>query len=246
MSTKINILRTANYLLIAIITFLVLQSCIVVIHEFTHRTTAWLLGEVKSPVDIVWGNPITMTGWDEGVEYTKIFSQGRGFNGAVIGIAPIIMHTFLLVCAIWLMCGDWLFKRKWIFHAAYWLSITNFMELIAYVYMRAFSGHGDLGNFDVGMNISPWWIFIIGSVCLTLGLWFFFSRCLPRLQFLFAPDNIYLKWSILILSTFLLFLWGSGIRVMAYVSGPQWTFGLIGIPAVLLCVWLFRPSRYQL
>lgn len=241
MSTKQNHSQSVHYLLITIATFLVLQSCVVVLHEFTHSTTAWLLGEMKSPLDIVWGNPITMTGWDEGVEYRRMFATGDNWQAAIIGFCPIIMHTLAISICILLMRGNWLVERKWLFHTVYWYCIVNFMELIAYVYMRAFSGHGDIGNFDRGVGISPWWIFVLGSLVLTWGLWLYFQYCLPRLQRLFARNNRELEWVILILSSFILFLWGSGIRVMAYVSGPQWLFGLMGVPAFLFTIYLFRP-----
>ncbi len=243
MTTKQNHSQSIRYLLITIGTFLVFQSCVVVIHEFTHSTIAWLLGEMKSPLGIIWGNPITMTGWDEGVEYTKMFTRGDDIRAAIIGFSPIVMHTIAVSICIWFMRGNWLMQRKWLFHLMYWYCIVNFMELIAYVYMRAFSGHGDIGNFDHGIGISPWWIFIMGSAALTWGLWLYLNYCLPRLQKLFASNNRELEWIILIWSSFILFLWGSGIRVMAYVSGPQWMFGLIGIPAFIFVIFFFRPTK---
>jgi len=141
------------------------------------------------------------------------------------------------------MRGQWLFQRKWLFHGIYWLVVVNLMELIAYVYMRAFSGHGDIGLLDRGTGISPWWVFIIGSAILTWVLSLLFRYALPRLQTLFAQDNPIAMWTILVLTSFILFLWGSGIRVMAYVTGPQWMFGLIGIVAFVVSVILFQPRH---
>lgn len=235
--------QTLRYLLVAIVTFLVLQSLVVVLHEFTHSSMAWALGNMKSPLDIVWGNPLTMTGWDEGVDYSRIFAQGRNLQAAIIGFCPLVMHSIVTGIGIFLLRGQWLFHRKWLFHVVYWLVVVNLMELIAYVFMRSFSGHGDIGIFDRGTGLSPWWIFIIGSALLSWGLLLFFRHALPRLQNLFAQDDSATMWMMLILTSFLLFLWGSGIRVMAYVPGPQWLFGLIGIPAFIFTVILFRPGR---
>ncbi len=237
-----NAMGVLPYLAVSIATFLALQALVVVTHEFTHSTMAWLLGDMQSPLDIVWGNPLTMTGWDEGVEYEQLFAQGRNIQAAIIGFCPLVMHSIVIGVGIRLMCGKWLVERRWAFHTAYWLVVANAMELVAYVYMRSFSGHGDIGILDRGTGISPWWVFVIGSALLTWVLWFFSQRVMPRLQDLFAADYQPTRWGIVILTAFLLFLWGSGIRVMAYVSGPQWAFGLIGVAAFVLAVAFFRPA----
>lgn len=235
-------LSTLHYLAITIATFLVLQTMIVIIHEFTHSTMAWALGEMESPLGIVWGNPLTMTGWDEGVQYERIFSQGHYTHAAIIGFCPLIMHSIVVGIGLYLMRGPWLQSKKWGFHVVYWYVVGNLMELIAYVYMRAFSSHGDIGILDRATGISPWWVFIIGSLLLTGVITLLFRNALPRLQSLFAQDNLTGQWAILILTSFILFLWGSGIRVIAYVSGPQWMFGLIGIIAFTTTVLVFRPG----
>lgn len=242
MKSRSHVPQALSYLAITAATILVLQGMVVVIHEFTHSTTAWLLGVMDDPRNIIWGNPVTMTGWDENVSYRKLFATGYDVEAAIAGIAPIIMHTAAVTAMLILMRTRWLYEKKWAFHTAYWYTVVNLMELIAYVYMRAFSGHGDLGNFDRGMDISPWWIFIFGSALLTWGLLLFYRDALPRLQKLFARDNSLQQWAILLLTSFVLFLWGSGIRVMAYVEGVQWTFGLIGIAGVGATIWLFRPK----
>lgn len=233
---------TLPYLAISIVTFLVMQSLVVVTHEFTHSTMAWILGEMPSPLGIVWGNPLTMTGWDEGVDYERIFAQGDSLRAAIIGFCPLIMHSLVVGIGIGLLRGHWLARRRWVFHAVYWLVVANIMELVAYLWMRAFSGHGDVGILDRATGLSPWWVFILGSALLTWALWLFFRRVMPRLQCLFAPENQATRWSMLILTAFLIFLWGSGIRVMLYVSGPQWLFGLVGVAAFAAAVTVFRPE----
>lgn len=232
-----------RYLAITVATFLVLQALIVIIHEFTHSTMAWALGEMESPLGIVWGNPLTMTGWDEGVQYERIFAQGHNTHAAIIGFCPLIMHSIVVGIGLYLMRGQWLFERKWVFHAVYWYVVGNLMELIAYVYMRAFSGHGDIGILDRATGISPWWVFIFGSALVTWAVILVFRNALPHLQELFAQDYPAGQWIILGLTSFVLFLWGSGIRVMTYVPGPQWMFGLIGILAFVVTVVAFRPRQ---
>lgn len=245
MSTRQQLLYTVHYLAIALMTFLALQALTVVVHEFTHSTMAWLLGDLPSPLDIVWGNPLTMTGWDEGVDYDRIFSQGRFLQGAVIGFCPLVMHTGVVGLGILFMRGQRLRQYRWLYHATYWCVVASFMELVAYVYMRAFSGHGDIGIFNRGTGLSPWWVFILGSTLLTWGLFIFYRHALPGLQALFARKNLSSQWMMLILTSFIIFLWGSGIRVMLYVPDSQWLFGLMGAPAFVLAVWFFRPGLIQ-
>ncbi len=228
-----------GYTAISIATFLALQSLIVVVHEFTHSTMAWTLGDMKTPLGIVWGNPLTMTGWDEGVEYEHLFAQGRSIQAAIIGFCPLVMHSIVVTIGILLLRGQWLYQKRWGFNAVYWLVVGNLMELIAYFWMRSFSGHGDVGLFCRGTGVSPWWAFIIGSTLLAWVILLFYRTVLPRLQALFAPDNPPTQWAILILTSFILFLWGSGIRVMVYVTGPQWMFGILGVLAFLLTVACF-------
>lgn len=231
------------YLIIVVVSFFILQSTVVVMHEFTHSTTAWVLGDLPSPFDIVWGNPLMMTGWDEGVDYHKLVAEGRYIQEALIGGSPLLMHALIVTWSLIFLQKESLVKRKWLFHAVFWFTAANCMELIAYIWMRPFSSHGDTGHFNHGLGLSPWILFILGSSALVFGLYVFYQRVLPRAHALFARGNPVIEWTILGLSAFIMFLWGSGIRVMAYVSGPQRFFGLLGVLAFIMVVFLFRPKQ---
>ena len=228
------------YLAVSLVTFIFFQSLVVVSHELTHSTTAWLLGEMDNPLAIVWGNPIMMTGWDEGVEYHRLFEQGKFLKAAVIGVSPLLMHS-LVSAACFLGIASGRLRNRWVANAAYWYAVGNLMELTAYVYMRSFARHGDVGIFNRGADLSPWWFFIIASILLTAALVYLFRGILPKIQTLFAPTSPSIQWGMLTASVFIIFLWGSGLRVMAYVSGPQWLFGIMGVPAFIGIVWYFRP-----
>jgi len=234
---------TGRYLIAVVVTFLVLQALLVVMHEFTHSTVAWLLDAIRSPLDIVWGNPVTMTGWDEGVDYTRLFAQGRNVAAAVIGVSPLVMHTAIVTCGIAALKSDRLLSQRWVFHLLFWFVVANFMELVAYILMRPFASHGDTGLFNRGLSLSPWYLFLIAGSALIAGLFIFYRDILPRADALFARHNPQIRWVILVLSVFIIFLWGSGIRVMAYVSGPQRLFGLMGIPVFILVPALLRPKN---
>lgn len=236
--------ETLKYLAILIPSFLLLQTLVIIMHEFTHSTVAWLLDDIRSPMDIIWGNPVMMTGWDEGVGYKKLFAQGHNLAAAIIGVSPLIMHSLASSIGILLMLQKWMLHKKWLFHAVFWFTIANLMELIAYILMRGFAANGDTGNFNHGMGISPWFLFIIGSLALAGGLYLLCGKVLPRLYAVFAPGNRMLQWTILAVSAFILFFWGSGIRVMVYLyPDPQWAFGLLAFPAFALVIHLFNPAK---
>jgi hypothetical protein len=239
-----RVLPILKYLAILIPSFLVIQWLLILMHEFTHSTVAWLLNDMHSPLDIVWGNPVMMTGWDEGVGYKKLVADGLLRDEALIGVSPLIMHSIMVTICIWLMLRDWMLEKKWLFHGLFWFAVTNFMELIAYIPMRGFSSHGDTGHFNHGLQISPWFLFILGSLALGLALFILYKKVLPRLWQVFAPDNRALQWTILAMMSFILFFWGSGLRVMFYVyPDPQWTFGLMAFPLSGLALYWFRPPK---
>ncbi|ACS79909.1 hypothetical protein [Maridesulfovibrio salexigens] len=239
MKESCKYLQAARYLGMAILTILLLQSCMVVVHEFTHSTMAYLLGEMKSPLGIVWGNPIMMTGWDEGVNYSRIFAEGNDWHAAAIGFSPLVMHSIVTCVCLFLLNAKEL-RNRWAYHWVYWLAVVNLMELVAYIYMRAFADHGDVGRFNQGMHLSAWWVFLLGGSFVTWMLWHLFRYSLPRLQDFFAANNSVCAWSMLCLISFTIFLWGSGIRVMAYVDGVQSLFGVAGILIFFATLIVFR------
>ncbi|MFO7726882.1 MAG: hypothetical protein R6X11_00995, partial [Desulfonatronovibrio sp.] len=222
----------------------VLQSLVVVMHEFTHSTVAWLLGYKSNPLDIIWGNPLMMTGWDEGVHYSKIFPSSHHSAEAIIGGSPLLVHTLIVTLGIFFLGRAWMKEKKWFYHTIYWFVIANFMELIAYIVMRPFALGGDTGHFNRGLGLSPWFLFILGTLLIIFGLYVLFRKILPHMYILFARGNRMTEWMILLMTAFFLFLWGSGIRVVFYVyPDPQWVFGLIGFVAFPAVLAIFNPSR---
>ncbi|MBN1942189.1 MAG: hypothetical protein JW849_02740 [Phycisphaerae bacterium] len=238
-----RIKSTLSYVLIVIATFLVLQFVLILMHEFTHSTAAWLLGDAPSPFCIIWGNPLMMTGWDEGVHYSRLFPSAGCTAEAIIGGGPLFVHAIVIVLGLFLLQRKGMTARKWLFHALYWFVIANFMELIAYVVMRPFSVGGDTGHFNRGMGLSPWILFVAGTLMVVLGLYVLFRKILPLMYALFAGENRQRKWAILSMSAFFLFLWGSGLRVVFYVyPDPQWMFGLSGFAAFGVVLFVCRPG----
>ncbi|MGE4263966.1 MAG: hypothetical protein AB7E46_05775 [Desulfovibrio sp.] len=236
--------RTAlSYLAVVALSVLALQTVVVIAHEFTHSTVAWLLGQMDSPGDIIWGNPFTLSGWDEGVEYHRLFAAGQLTEAAIIGVSPLLLHAGIVSCGLALLVRGRP-RNRWAFHALYWFVVTNLMELIAYLLMRAFASGGDTGIFNRGMQLNPWFLFCLGNLALAAWLGVLFGKVLPRMNARFAAENPLGQWLILGLTAFVLFLWGSGLRIVLYVyPDPQWLFGLLGFAAFGAALALCQPSR---
>ena len=103
MTASERISETLKYMIIVVVTFAVLQAVVVVMHEFTHGTVAWILGHMRSPLDIVWGNPLTLKGWDEGVHYSQLYASGHFHAAAIIRVSPLIVHTAIVTLGLVLL-----------------------------------------------------------------------------------------------------------------------------------------------
>ncbi len=214
--------------LLLLLAYLVLQSFVVIAHEFAHSTTAWLLGYTPTPFTVVWGNPITIQGWDEGVPYDCLFPSAGHLAEAAIGGMPLLMHTVFaivgLLCLQRLLAG----RRKKLFFALYVFFVINLAELIAYIVMRPFIPTGDTGRFNEGTGLSPWVLFGVGLAFLASALAILAGRIRPALD-CFTDGSRIVHWAIVASAAFIMFLWGSGIRFMSLYPDPLWRVGLLGV-----------------
>jgi len=110
--------------------------------------------------------------------------------------------------------------------------------------MRSFASNGDIGNINHGLGLSPWLLFTVNMPLVLAGIYLLFGRVLPRVNVVVAKGSLSTKRLILVLSAFIFFLLGSGLRVMIYLyPDPQWMFGLIGLAGFVLVVYLCWPTR---
>lgn len=223
---------------ITFLIYMVLQAAIVIMHEYTHAGTSWLLGYSSTPFTVVWGSVLTLRGFDEGVPYDQLFPRGGDPAEAAIGFMPDIAHIIMVTAGFFLMQTPWVQKRKWVFIALFLWTVMNLAELLSYIVMRPFPNNGDVGRFNVGLGISPWFLFIIGSALVVLALWFLFKIMLPIMDGAVARGNRVTYWAFVFATGFILFVWGSAIRVMAIYPDPGWVFGLIGLPAFVIWIGL--------
>jgi hypothetical protein len=226
--------------LLTIALYFALQAIVVVLHEHAHSTAAWLLGYTRTPFTVIWGNPLTIQGWDEGVPYDQLFPSAGHAAEAVIGGAPLLMHAVFVALGFYLLrCLSTSWKLT--FYATYLFVVVNLTELVAYILMRPFAGSGDTGRFNEGFRLSPWLLFLAGTVLLCLALGLLLRRMTPKL------DRV-MEWTgtehsvVVSFTAFVMFLWGSGLRIMALYPDRQWKWGLLGFAG--FATWLLLSPRY--
>ncbi|PKL59941.1 MAG: hypothetical protein CVV33_05255 [Methanomicrobiales archaeon HGW-Methanomicrobiales-4] len=234
---------TILYTLILLATLIAFGAIFVVIHEFIHSTTAYLLGHMRSPLDIEWGNLLTLEGWDEGVSYSTMFNAGQGIDAAIIAASPLIFQTCVVICGMYFLLSGSLIQKRWIFHLIYWLVIVNFMELIAYMPGRAFSLHGDIGNINHGLGLNPWLFFLVLTSLVLIGLYILFRRILPLMYAVVARESRQIRYVILIFSVFYLFIFRGSIRgALNFSPDMEWVTGLFGYAACIVVLYFCRPG----
>jgi hypothetical protein len=243
MNCRQEIRSAVVYALAVIATCIILGAISVVIHEHIHSTTAYLMGHMQSPWGIEWGDLITLDGWDEGVSYSAMFSAGQGVDAAIIAVSPLIMHTVIVIAGLYLLLSGAIFRNKWLFHLTFWLVIVNMMALVAYMPERAFSLHGDIGNINHGLSLTPWLLFCVLTPLIVLGLYYLYGRVLPRMYAVVAGESRWVRYEILIFSAFYLFIFRGSIHAALSISfDMQWVTSLFGYAAFVVVLYFCRPG----
>jgi hypothetical protein len=229
-----------RFSLTMVLIYFAIQTVVVVLHEYAHSSAASLLGYTPTFRTVIWGNPLTITGWDEGVPYDRLFPSPGHPAEAVIGGIPLLMHAVFTIFGLyWLLRSRATKTRRW-FLAIYCFVVMNLAELIAYLTMRPFAGSGDTGRFNEGFHLSPWPLFVMGNMLLAIALRVLLIRVTPKLLHVVGLNRRKL-WIVIGFTAFMMFLGESGLRIMALYPDHQWRWGLIGIPA-FFC-WILLSGR---
>lgn len=215
---------------LTLLLLLLLQNVIAIAHEYAHSMSAWLLGYTPTPFTVVWGNPLMVTGWDEGVPYDRLFPRPGNVAEAVTGGIPLFMQSAFAVASLLVLQRPFPRRRRRLFFVLYWFAVLNVAEMVAYIVMRPFIATGDTGRFNHGMAIPPWPLFIGGTMLLAFCLWTLARKVGPNVT-AFTGGSRFEYGAIILASAFIMFLWGSGLRMMLLYPDPQWTVGLIGVAA---------------
>ena len=116
----------------------------------------------------------------------------------------------------------------------FWLGAINVMEMFTYVPNRVFI-EGDITEFYRGFGISPFWVFIPGTVLVLWSLYRFYSKEIQKLYALFRSESYGVK-------RFLLYLtfWPLAITFIYWVMPKQHVIlsFLTNVVSILIVIYL--------
>ena len=153
-------------------------------HEFAHSFMAWILGVKYNPFLIEWGgknisNLLLLTHIDENVNYFNAYLLGQRYSISLIAFAgPGIGTLLLYIISLYFLKKKAISKYKYLYYFIFLIHLVNLGELYAYVPIRALATHADIANINFGLNISPWWIFLLTGYPIIFALYYFFKRTL--------------------------------------------------------------------
>lgn len=164
---------------ICIITFILAYYTCILLHEWGHGTAAWWFGQKSSPFDVYYG------GWalmqvDENVDYDALILLGQGTHAAIIGVSGVAVSLITLLISFLMVKRPNIQKNTFLFTFFYFSLALSNVPLVQYFILTTFSTEGDIGRFTTGLNISPWWIFIPGTIFVIFVLLKVFKNEVPR------------------------------------------------------------------
>jgi len=230
------------FLAITVVSFLLLHLLVLLMHEFSHSMFAYLLGVKQDPWNIIYGNWIG-SHWDENVDYSALFSAGRGSTAAAIAFAGPLSNIVLFFVTAGLMSVKSVKNHRWAYHSVFWTGIITFVMVFEYVFTRSFLQNDDFGNINHGLGISPWPIFLAGTILGILGLYYIFAYKMPEYYAIVTPHERSLQYVAVSAVSFVIFLFYIGLRITAFPAVPEWWCGVIGIVALFIVPFIAGPGR---
>ncbi|WP_214020438.1 hypothetical protein [Methanoculleus sp.] len=112
-----------------------------------------------------------------------------------------------------------------------------------YVFTHSFLQLDDFGNINHGLGISPWPIFIAGTLLGILGLYHIFAYAVPEYHAIVTPHERSLQYVTASAVSFVIFLFYIGLRITAYPDVPEWWCGAIGIAALFIVPFTANPTQ---
>ena len=157
-------------------------------HEWSHATTAWLLGWDTGPFDIDYGrlvpsNILFQQQVDDGVKYAPIFAHHAGWQAALIAFdGPGIGNGLLYVVCALLLRTRAILARRWVAFFLFWLAVMAAGNVWSYAPNRTVTTHADMALVARGLGISTWLLLPVVTVPSLLILRDLFARVLPMIR----------------------------------------------------------------
>jgi hypothetical protein len=225
-------------------------------HEYAHSFMAWILGYKSNPLQLnyggtSWNNLLLLSNINENVNYRQILNDGHFFYVALIAFSGAwIANLLLFILSLYLLKQKTVKQKPYIFYFTFWFNLMNLGNFYDYVPMRTFANYGDIYGIVVGLNISPWWIYIMVGYLVAFLIWHFFTSTLISAYKNFEISSTPLRAGLMITSVLILFGFFSGIIGISLSPDPK-NFNIdvshflsltsfLMIPGVVLACW---PTR---
>jgi hypothetical protein len=224
-------------------------------HEYAHSFMAWALGEMKNPLALdyggtSWKNILLLWDIDENVEYSRLFAEGHGVHAALTAFAGSgIGSALLFVLGYFMLKSKRVQQHPYLYYFIFWFQLMNLGNFYDYVPIRTFSAHGDMGNMMHGLNISPWWVFVIFGYLVAFLIWQFFTRTMISMYNILGIEEIAVKAFVMIVCVLILFGWFGGILGPLVSDNPFHNGDIayfleiasfVAIPGIIFILW---PTR---
>ena len=154
-------------------------------HEYSHATTAWLLGWMRSPVGIDYGratlaNVLFQQDVGDGVNYAPIFASGHGLEASLIAFdGPGLGNGVLYGLCLLALSRAAIRARPMVAMFLFWLALMSAGNVWSYAPMRTVTTHADMELIAQGLGVSTWLLLPVVTAPSLLILWSFFVRLLP-------------------------------------------------------------------
>ena len=151
----------ASFVGLTIVLIFVAHAMAYLAHEYSHATTAWLLGWMRSPLGIDYGhltlsNILFQQDVGDGVDYQSIFAAGHGPEASLIALAgPGVGNGLLYVGCVLLLRRDAVRARPMLAAFLYWLAVMGAGNVGSYAPIRTVTTHADMALVARGLGISP-------------------------------------------------------------------------------------------
>ena len=216
-------------------------------HEYMHSFVAWVLGDKSNPLALTyggtsWPNLLLLLHMDENVNYDLIMSMGHHAHVALIAFSGAgFANVPLFILSLWLLNKDKIKNAPYLYYFLFLFNLMNLGNFYDYVPIRTFSTQGDVANFVHGLNISPWWVYIIGGYIVAFLIWHFFTRTMVT-AFIDLGLTITAKASLMIVCVCILFGYfgGPGFVGQGVISFFLSATSFIAIPGLVAGLW---PTR---
>lgn len=231
--------------------FILLSHYLAVLpHEYAHSFAAWLLGYKSDPLALNFGgmsleNVFLLIHMDQNVDNQAIYASGHpGYVALIASVGPA-MNFLLFLISFWLLQKTSIKQRPYLFYFLVFFNLMNIGNLYDYIPIRTFTIQGnmvDVLDIEQGLNISPWWIYVVGGYIVGFLIWQFFTKTLISAYVNLNLTETFLRAGLMIICVFILFGYFGLPGFFSHGEIPYFlsATSLLAIPGIIFALW---PTR---